>query len=311
MPPSRDATRAARVLHGHASTVAPYDFRRPTKLSREHMRMLQMAYDTFARRMTTLLTSSLRQLCQVTHVDIEQQSYEEYVTGLEPQTLMAMLEVPPLQGTGILQFSLPIALAAIDHMLGGPGGAQLSRPLTDVEMVLVRGLLEQIVGTLQYSFESVVPIRAKLNDIEYNPQFAQAASASDSVVVAKFDMVVGSEQCRATLCLPLAQLLPRLTTHRPRGEGPDETGPAGVSAVQRLRDRLGEVPLEVNVRFTPAALSTEAILALSVGDVIPLRHRVGAPLGVEAAGETFAHAIAGRAGQRLAALIVTNPQERS
>ncbi|MGH3494946.1 MAG: hypothetical protein ACRDQ1_17155, partial [Sciscionella sp.] len=57
----RDTTRA----RGRDSVV-PYDFRRPSKLSREHIRMLQMAYETFARRMTTLLTSGLRQVCPVT-----------------------------------------------------------------------------------------------------------------------------------------------------------------------------------------------------------------------------------------------------
>lgn len=292
-----------------ARTVVPYDFRRPTKLSREHVRMLQFAYGTFARRLTTLLTSGLRQVCQVSVTDITQQSYEEYVTGLESQTLIVSFTAAPLPGTGVLQFSLPVALAAVDYMLGGPGGAQQPRPLTDIETTLVRGLLEQMTSVLRYSLEPVAAITPTLGAIEYNPQFVQAAGSTDAMIVADFDMVVGSEQCRASLCMPLAPLLPLLAAQRPRNADGDAHD-AELDAA-RLRERLGEVPLDVSVEFRPLALSPARILDLAEGDLVLLDHRAGVPLTVRAGGSVYAHAIAGRSGTRLAALVVDNPQEQS
>lgn len=308
--PVSDAQSALRTLPQGRGAVVPYDFRRPTKLSREHVRMLQMAYETFARRLATLLTSGLRQVCQVNLVEITQESYEEYVTGLDAQTLMVPMTVAPLPGTGVLQFSLETALASIDHMLGGPGGKQVARTLTDIETSLLRGLLEQMTGVLRYSMESIVPLTPTLGAIEYNPQFLQAAGSTDAVVVGSFDMTVGSESCRLTLCLPLAPLLPRLAAQRPRsGEGDDSA--AAVEAARRVRDRLGDVPVDVHVRFAPIDLSPARILSLAEGDVLPLDHRVGVPLSVEAGGVTFARAIAGKSGSRLAALIVDTPQEHA
>ena len=291
--------------------MVPYDFRRPSKLSREHIRALQMAYETFARRMTTLLTSSLRQVCQVAVTDISQQSYEEYVTGLESQTLLAPLTLAPLAGTGVLEFSLPVALAAIDHMLGGPGGQQAPRTLTDIETTLMRGLLDQTVATLRYALEPIVAVSPALGPIEYNPQFVQAAGATDAVVVGEFEMVIGAEHCSMTLCVPLAPLLPRLMAQRPR-EGSDEVDPsAAETTARRLRERLGDVPLEVAVRFAPVALSPDRILTLAEGDLITLDHRSGAPLTLQAGGITFGSAVAGRSGNRLAALIVDTTQEHA
>ena len=291
--------------------MVPYDFRRPSKLSREHIRALQMAYETFARRMTTLLTSSLRQVCQVAVTDISQQSYEEYVTGLENQTLLAPLTLAPLAGTGVLEFSLPVALAAIDHMLGGPGGQQAPRTLTDIETTLMRGLLDQTVATLRYALEPIVAVSPALGPIEYNPQFVQAAGATDAVVVGEFEMVIGAEHCSMTLCVPLAPLLPRLMAQRPR-EGSDEVDPsAAETTARRLRERLGDVPLEVAVRFAPVALSPDRILTLAEGDLITLDHRSGAPLTLQAGGVTFGSAVAGRSGNRLAALIVDTTQEHA
>jgi flagellar motor switch protein FliM len=290
-------------------SVVPYDFRRPSQLSREHIRMLQMAYETFARRMTTLLTSALRQVCQVTLSEITQQSYEEYVTSLDMQTLLAPISVPPLAGTGVLEFPLPIAQAAIDHMLGGPGGQQVTRTLTDIETTLMRGLLEQMVASLRYSLEPIVTVMPALGAIEYNPQFVQAASATDAVVVGEFDMTVGAERGRATLCLPLAALLPRLTAQRPRDEEHDAV--LAETTAQRLRERLGDVPLDVSVHFATVVLSPDRILSLAAGDVLPLGHRVGVPLTLQAGGVTFGHAVAGKSGPRLAALIVDIPQEHA
>jgi flagellar motor switch protein FliM len=305
--PLSAAVDAARLLPGTRDGIVVYDFRRPTKLSREHVRTLQIAYGTFARRLTTLLTSGLRQVCQVSVVEISQQSYDEYVSGLESQTLMVPFTAAPLAGTCVLQFSLPVALAAVDYMLGGPGGEQLPRPLTDIETTLVRGLLEQMAGVLRYSLEPVVAVTPVLGPIEYNPQFVQAASATDAMIVAELEMVVGSEQCRATLCMPLAPLLPLLIAQRPRAADEDHEGAA--VATQRMRERLGEVPLEVSVEFHPVTLSPARILALREGDLLVLDHRPGVPLTLRAGGNVYAHAIAGRSGNRLAALIVDTPQE--
>ena len=277
----------------------PYDFRRPTKLSREHVRSLQLAYETFARRLTTLLTSGLRQVCHVTLGEITQQNYDDYVGSLNSPTLIVPLQIDPL-GTGALELSLPVAFAAVDHMLGGPGGAQPTRALTDIETTLVRGFVEQILGVLRYALEPVVPVEITAGGIEYNPQFLQIASAADAVVVTDFELTLGRESCRMTMCLPLAPLLPRLVVSRPRESAPTASAPFGAA----LRGRLDEMSVDVRVCFDSVSIDSARLLTLAVGDIVDLRHRVVAPLTVEVSGQPVARALAGRAGDHLAALVV-------
>ena len=268
-----------------------------------------MAFETFARRLTTLLTSGLRQVCKVTVVDISHKSYEEYVTDLGTQTLMVPISIPPLTGTGILQFALPTALTAIDHMLGGPGGKQAPRTLTEIETTLLRGLLDQMVEALRYALEPIVAITPSIDSIEYNPQFVAAASATEAVMIGEFEMVVGTETSPMTVCLPLAPLLFKLTAHRVRADSAD-AALANTEMARQLRERLGDVPVDVTVRFSPVDLSPSRVLTLVEGDIVTLDHRVGAPLTVRAGGVSFAKAVAGKSGNRLAALIVQTPQER-
>src|SRR6478609_5834041 len=98
-----------------------YDFRRPIQLSREHSRMLQLAFDSFARQATTVFTSSLRTVCSVTLGSIEQQTYAEYVDSLGTSTYLTMFSAEPMHNLGVLEIPLVATMTCIDHMLGGPG----------------------------------------------------------------------------------------------------------------------------------------------------------------------------------------------
>lgn len=286
-----------------------YDFRRPTKLSREHVRTLQIAFETFARQHATLLTTSLRAVSSVTLVSIEQLTYLEYVSSLSSPTICAMISLEPLPGTAILEFSLATAMASIDHMLGGPGGEQPLRPLTEIELPLLQGLLERVLGELRYAFDTITPVKPSLIGIEYNPQFAQAGAASDPVIVASFDMRVGTEECVATICLPFSSIFAKLQGERGDTNVSSAQRAAREAAHRQVIAGLESAPVEVSVRFQPVRLRPRDLVGLRPGDVLPLGHPVNDPLAVTAAGITFAHAVPGSQGNRLACLIVAQPSE--
>jgi flagellar motor switch protein FliM len=307
---SSGAGTGSRVRHDAGASVAPYDFRHPTQLNREHVRMLQMAFDGFARRLTTLLTSGMRQICHVNQTDIAQRSYEDYIRGLEPTTLMVPVTAPQLTGTCVLQLPLPVALAAVDYMLGGPGGAQPVRTLTEIETGLVQNLLDSMVSVLSSAFDSIVGLTPTLGAIEYNPQFLQVGGATDAMLIASFATAIGNESGRMTVCIPLASLLPLLTAQRPRGLTRDDTLDSS-TVRERLRSRLGDVDMQLSVGFAPTSVSSDRLFNLAVGDVLRLDHKVGVPLRISSAGTIFAHAVAGRSGQRLAALVVETPEENA
>ena len=292
------------------SGPAPYDFRRPIKLSREHVRTLQIAFETYARSCGTLLTTRLRVVSSVTLGSIEQQNYDEYVSSLANPTVIAVVAIDPLPGTVIMEMSVSSAMTAIDHMLGGPGGPQPERPLTEVEMPLLRGLLERMLGELRYGFESLVDISPKLKEIEYNAQFLRAYQPGDAVVVASFDLKIGSEECLASICLPFNTILPVLERQETIELTPAERLLREASH-RSLAAGLSAAPIDVAVRFQPIRMRTEDIVDLRPGDVVPLGHPTSRPLEVTVNETVFAHAVPGNQGARLACLVVPAPQETS
>ncbi|MEN3359070.1 MAG: flagellar motor switch protein FliM [Mycobacteriales bacterium] len=307
-PPAGGARAGRATRRGKADGPLLYDFRRPTKLSREYVRRLQIVYETFARRYGTLLTSTLRVVSHVTLVSIEQLTYDEYITSLASPTMLALVTLEPLPGTAVLEFSLTAAMASLDHMLGGPGGDQPQRPLTDIEEPLLRRLIDRILDELRLAYEPIVDVVPLLGGIEYNPQFAQAGAPSDAVVVASFELRVGDHETVATFCLPLAAIYSKLN------EDSDITYSAAQREARALAHRrvvasLEDTPIEVSVRFSPRTMRPVDLAGLRPGDVVPLEHPVTAPLDVMVAGVTFAYAVPGNQGSRLACLVVPPPKE--
>jgi flagellar motor switch protein FliM len=283
----------------------PFDFRRPSKFSRDHARALQIVNETFARQFTTILSTTLRSVSQVSVASIDHVSYDEYIRSSPDPTLMTILNLDPLPGAGILQLPLGIAMAAIDRLLGGNGeGNQPARALTDIESVLMRELLVRVLHELDYAFESLVKVSTNIVQLEFNPQFAQVAAPSDMVVVATFDVRIGGKEAPATLCLPFTALQPVLEQVTGHALFADRKGNDPQESARAMTAGLSGVPVDVAVRFEPVTLTSSEILHLSVGDVLPLRHPVSTPLSVCAADSTCASAVPGSKGRRLAFMIV-------
>jgi flagellar motor switch protein FliM len=310
-PPAISVNRVRGRLNRRSGSpgLQPYDFQRPIKLAREHVRLLQIAFETFARGVGTLLNTRLRVASQVSLLAIEQLTIEEYIGTLTNPTMIATVALEPVAGVTLLEISLATVMSCLDHMLGGPGGPQPDRPLTDIEVPLLRGLLERILGELRYGLEGLVDVSVKLGAIEYGTQFLQAFPPSDLVVVASFEMKVGGEECVATLCLPFAAMLPILRNHGADVELSEAELAAKRSAHRNITEGLASAPIDVAVRFRPIRMRSDDIVGLRPGDVVPLAHPVAAPLAVTVNDTTFAHAVPGNQGSRLACLVVPGPKE--
>ena len=297
-----------RISRRGGSGPTAYDFRRPIKLSREHVRTLQIAFETYARSCGTLLTTRLRAVSNVSLISIEQLNYDEYVAALANPTIIAVLTLDPLPGTVLLELAQSAVMTAIDHMLGGPGGSQPERPLTEVEMPLLRGLIERMLGELRYGFESMVDLTPKLKEIEYNAQFLRAHAPGDAVVVASFEMKIGAEECVSTICLPFNTILPVLSRTEAIVLSAAERQERDTS-LRNLTAGLSAAPIDVAVRFQPIRMRTDDIVDLRPGDVVPLGHPTSRPLEVTVNETVFAHAVPGNQGARLACLVVPSPNE--
>ncbi len=283
---------------------APYDFRRPSRFSREHVRALQIVNETFARQCALVLTSTLHASCQVTLSSVTQYTCEEYTRRLPNPSLLSVLSLDPLPGAGVFQLPMGVVMSIIDRLLGGPGGlAQPNRALSEIETGIMRSLLQRVAHELTYAFDSLAAVHPLVGSVEFDPQFLQMAAPSEPVIVSDFAIRVGEQVATCTLCLPFATLQPALDALT------DTQAPYRLTADSRtavaVEQQMYAVPVEVSVAFREVSVTSSELLALAVGDVLPLRHPVAQPLAVVADGVQVASAVPGSHGPRLACQVVS------
>ncbi|MFI7585882.1 flagellar motor switch protein FliM [Spongisporangium articulatum] len=281
-----------------------YDFRRPSRLTREDAHLLKVAFQTFGRQATTVLTTGLRALSHLSLQQVEEMSYDEYLSGIHEGAVCAVLSMEPLQGKAMFTTNQQAMLAMVDHLLGGPGGQnQPERPLSEIEHALVRHLFVRVLRELAYALEPIAQTSPELTTLENNAQFVQAAAPTDPVVVARMQLTVGDVSSATDLCFPYAMLAPALQLLA-KTEDLTEKDRLRVAATARTSRRLNDVEVDVSVRFDTQRLHSSEIGRLKVGDVLTLGHRTTHPLSVMAASSVFALAVPGTSGKHLAALIV-------
>jgi flagellar motor switch protein FliM len=297
-------TTASRRARGQANVV-PFDFRRPNKFSRDHVRAFQIVHETFARQLSTVLATTLRAGASCSFGKVEQLTYDEYVRSLPNPSYMVIISLNPLPGAALLQFPLPITFAAIDRLLGGTGeAASPKRPLTEIEQNLMRSVVDRALRELEYAYETLVRVEAEIVQQEFNPQFAQIAAPSDMVLVVSFELRIGEKRGTATICVPFATLAPVLEHLASQSLFQDQRGEEPELWRHKLETALYRVPVEVHVRFASVALTGAEIVALRAGDIVPLNHPVDEPVSVTDDDVHCYDAVTGRRGKRLACVIV-------
>lgn len=283
-------------------TVEAYDFRRPTTLAREHSRVLELAFDSFARQWGTQLTSKVRAKTTVTSDSVAMQTYDEYVTALPATTAMVLSTVEGSESKAVMQFPIVSALNWISRELGGNGSHKPpERKFTQIEHALVYRLTVDALDDLKYSMGNLLTEhQLSVESIQHNSQFAQAAATTDLMIVATFTITVGDDEALSTIALPADVILQQLGALNPMDTNGD--------ADELIRGQLGDVPVSVGLRITPIAVNPGVILNLQVGDVISLPHQKSEPFHVSVEDRSLYRAAVGTNGSRLAAYIVSTEE---
>lgn len=312
MPTTRPAQRPGGARPGSArerrrGAVVAWDFRASGRMAREHLRVLELAFETLARQWTTQMVTRLRTDVAVELRAVEQATYDEHVATL-PVPAPLVVVGTQIGAAGLLHVPSEVVLSVVDHGLGGPGGVQQPRELTELEVGVLRDLGDKALAALDYAFATITPLGAERTGTEQIPQLAQAAQASEQVVVAHLAVTVGTTTAEATLALVLAPIQARLgSTAAPTTRTPEELA-AEARAQAAVVGAVPEVPVEVGLRLAPTATTPDRVLQLAVGDVVRLGHPTSRPLEVVVAGQVLARAVPTASSTRLACLVVSTEE---
>ncbi len=185
--------------------VKNYDFARPSKFSKDHLRTLEIIFENYGRLLSTNLPAYFRKSVQVEVMNAEATTYSEFSNALSNPVLLGVVDFSPLEGNILIELASNIGFTIVDRMLGGGGNPlEKTREFTEIELLILERVLEVCTGLLVDPWESVVAIEPRLERIETNSQFAQFISPSEMTAIVTMNIKIGSIEGLMNICIPFS-----------------------------------------------------------------------------------------------------------
>lgn len=297
---------------GRRRRIRLYDFRRPDKFNKDHLRTVSMVFENYARLLGSVFAASLRTAFHASLASVDQQTYGEFTRSLDDPAVLALFGMAPLQGTAAVALEPNVAFPMLDRMLGGPGQTvDKPRPLTEIEQTVMERLFRTFLQHLGDSWEAIAPVKTRLEGLESNPLFAQIASPNDVCIVVSVAIEVGSHRGLATFCFPYLLLEPIMSKLSARNWMSASQGEERQETLATAQHQLVQAPVTVTAELGQAELTLREFVSLEPGDVIRLNRLASEELDVHVGGRHTFRAVAGTAGGRIALRItaVTGKEE--
>ncbi|BAT71459.1 flagellar motor switch protein FliM [Thermosulfidibacter takaii ABI70S6] len=251
-------------------TAIPYNFKRPDRISKDQIRFLQFMHDRFARNFSSVLSTYLRSIVEVELVSIEQITYSEFLMALPDPTFFCVLGVYPLEAKFALEINPSLVFPIIDRLLGGPGEpVEEVRPLTDLEMDLMDGVVNRALEELEKVWEDVIEdIEFVVEVKESSPHLIQIVAPNEVVVLISFEVRIGEVKGMINLCIPAIALEPissmlGLEMFTGTREVSEEDS-------KKVREHVRRAVVTLEGLIGATTLLLEEIMDLDVGDIIRL-----------------------------------------
>ncbi len=251
--------------------IKTYDFNRPNRFSKDHMRTLEMLHEIFSRGFTASVAAYLRTVAEIKVVSVVQLPFREYTMSLPRPDCIFVVKMEPLDGSFLLEINPELVLLLIDRILGGPGKAPTAaRELTLIEQSVIEKIINRGMENLQEAWLKVGHFQPKLSGYETTAQFVQIVAPSEISAVIEFEVRVNDVAGKMSMCIPYVVLEPiigDLSAQKWFTVGKKESTSETVESLTKVMKET-KVPFVVEVGA--AQITVQDLLRLKAGDVVRL-----------------------------------------
>ena len=297
---------AEEIKDSDEKQIKNYDFARPAKFSKEHLRTLEIIFEHYGRLLSTNLPVYLRKAIQVEVMNSEAVSYSEFSNALSNPVLLGIINFAPLKGNIILEIASNLGYAMVDRMLGGEGEPlEKTRDFSEFELLIIERILTVCVNLLHEPWENVVDIHPRLERIETNSQFAQIISPSEMIAIVTINIKIGDVEGLMNVCLPyltLEDIMDKLNTKYWYSTMQDKDEQQYVDAIETL---ISKAPIPMKAVLGNSTISVSDFSGLQVGDIIRLDTKVNQELDVFVGNIKKFTALPGSSGDKYAVRITS------
>ena len=286
--------------------VKNYDFARPSKFSKEHLRTLEINFEHYGRLLSTNLPVYLRKNIQVEVMNSEAVTYSEFSNALSNPVLLGVVDFAPLRGDILMELASPLGYAIVDRMLGGIGvPLEKTRDFSEIELLIIERIMNVCVNLLREPWANVTEIHPRLQRIETNSQFAQIISPGEMIAIVTINMKIGDAEGLMNVCLPfitLESVMDKLNTKfwYSNMQVRDEETYQDV-----IEDLLEHAPIKVKAVLGKSLISVSDFAGLMPGDIIRVDTNVDQELDIYVGNIRKFTALPGSSGKNYAVRVTS------
>lgn len=261
--------------------VKDYNFARPSKFSKDHLRTLVFIFEHYARLLSTNLPVYLRKNVQVEVMHAEAATYQEFSNSLSNPVLLGVVNFMPLEGNIIIEMASGLGYTIVDRMLGGSGvPLEKAREFTEIELTIIERIMVVCTNLLVEPWHNVQVLEPMLERIETNSQFAQFVSPNEMTSIVTMNIRIGDAEGLFNICIPYAVVEPVIEKINTKywystAEVRDEDVYREI-----IENSLNRAQIPVRAIMGKSAISVNDFMHLQVGDIIKVDTKIEDELDV-------------------------------
>ena len=261
--------------------VKNYDFKRPAKFSKEHLRTLEIIYEHYGRLVSTNLAVYLRKNIQISVASSETVTFSEFSNALSNPVILGIINFNPLPGNILIDMSCNLGFSMIDRMLGGQGNPlEKNREFSEIEMAILEKLMIICMQMMREPWKNVLDISPMMERIETNSQFAQMIAPSDMIAIVTLNVKIGDMEGLMNICLPfftLEDIIDKLNTKFWYSTMQAKSSETYDEYIESL---IRRVSIPVKAVLGKSSVSVNDFINLQPGDIIRLDKGVDSELNI-------------------------------
>jgi flagellar motor switch protein FliM len=261
--------------------IKNYDFARPSKFAKEHLRTLEIIFENYGRLLATNLPAYLRKSVTVDLVNSEVVIYSEFSNALSNPVLLGVVGMNPLNGSVILEMASNLGFAIVDRLLGGQGNAlEKEREFSEIELTIIDRILSICVNLMEEPWENVVKVQPRLERIETNSQFAQIISPTETIAIVTMNLKIGEVEGLMNVCLPYTTLEPVMDKLNTKYWFANMQEKGGETFEKEIEGMIRRSEIPIKAVLGKSKISVADFVTLQYGDIIRLNKKVDQELDV-------------------------------
>lgn len=183
--------------------VTLYDFKHPSLISKEQMRLLENIHDGLARNFSVFLSAQLRMIVDMNLLAIDQIMYSEFVMSIAPPGALYMGNFDDPYSQFVLEISPQLIIFIVERLFGGRGDfVSSTRPISVIEEKIMGRVVQRVSDEIEKNWEPIKKFTCSFTRFESNPEFVQIVPASEPVIVVSLEIKIHGKTTMMNICYP-------------------------------------------------------------------------------------------------------------